>query len=195
MTARDPWRSLAFALKIPTNRMDQTAKKLLQETLIRLRDYMKSQYPSREFGTRFWELAEDELFFEALGYLPLHMPREVLEDIDMLSQMPIGYRLAFPIFWIEDDYLVNGWTALSNAGEWLLPAAIDAYRQIGMPSEADALEAALTVIRRGENDYYDEAAEAAYKSVPNKYADDEAKDSALLEFFRRDPNLFDFAGA
>lgn len=156
---------------------------------------MQDFYPNREFGTRFWELEENDLFFEALGYLPLQMPDEVLEDIDILSRMPRGYRLAFPIFWIEDDYFVNGWTALSNAGEWLLPAAIDAYREIGMLSEAEALSAALSVIQRGEDDYYDEATEAAYRSVPNQFADDEAKDRALLEFFRSDPSLFDFNDA
>ena len=156
---------------------------------------MKSFYPDHDFGTRFWELEEDDLFFEALGYLPLQMPKEVIENIDMLTQMPRGYRLAFPIFWIEDDYFVNGWTALSNAGEWLLPAAIAAYREIGMPSEAEALEAALSVIRKGEDDYDGEATEAAYKSVPNKFADDDAKDRALLEFFRSNASLFDFAGA
>jgi len=181
--------------KTPINRMDQTTNKLLQETLIRLREYMKGFYPSREFGTRFWELEEDDLFFEALGYLPLQMPKEVIADIDILSKMPRGYRLAFPIFWIEDDYFANGWTALSNAGEWLLPAAIDAYREIGMLSEAEALDAALSVIRKGEDDYDDVATEAAYKSIPNKFADDEAKDSALLKFFRSDESLFDFDGA
>ena len=175
--------------------MDRTTKELLQEMLVRLRDYMKSFYPNRDFELRFWELKDDDLFFEALGYLPLHMPDEVVENLDLLAQMPRGYRLAFPIFWIEDDYFINGWTALSNAGEWLLPAAIDAYREIGMISEAEALEAALSAIRRDENDYYDEATEAAYKSIPNTFADDEVKDRALLKFFRSDPGLFDFEGA
>lgn len=156
---------------------------------------MKSFYPNHDFGTRFWEIEEDDLFFEALGYLPLHMPKEVFENLDVLSQMPRGYRLAFPIFSIEDDYFINGWTALSNAGEWLLPSAIAAYREIGMPTEASALDAALSVIRKGENDCHDEATEAAYKSVPNEFADDEVKDQALLEFFRSDPYLFDFDGA
>ncbi len=175
--------------------MGRTANVLLQEALARLRDYMQGFYPNREFGTRFWELSDDDLFFEALGYLPLQMPDEVISNIDMLADMPRGYRLAFPIFWIEDDYFMNGWTALSNAGEWLLPAAIDAYREIGMPSEAEALEAALSVIRRGENDYDDEATEAAYRSIPNEYADEDAKNNALLKFFRSDPRLFDFEGA
>jgi len=175
--------------------LDSITRKLLQNTLVQLRNYMKNFYPNRNFGTRFWEIEDDDLFFEALGYLPLHMPKEVDENLDVLLEMPRGYRLAFPIFFIEDDYFINGWTALSNAGEWLLPSAISAYREIGMSSEAAALEAALSVIIRGENDEYDEATEAAYKSVPNEFADDEVKDRALLKFFRSDPNLFVFDGA
>ena len=123
------------------------------------------------------------------------MPEEVHADLSLLSKMPRGYRLAFPIFSIEDDYFVNGWTALSNAGERLLPSAISAYQEIGMPSEAAALDAALAVIRKGENDQYDEATEAAYKSVTNEFADEEVKERALLRFFRSDASLFDFDGA
>ena len=175
--------------------MDKTTKQLLEHTLNQLSDYMKGFYPNRDFGTRFWEIEEDDLFFEALGYLPLHMPKEVYANLDLLSQMPRGYQLAFPIFSIEDDYFVNGWTALSNAGEWLLPSAIKAYRDIGMPSEAAALDAALSVIRKGDNDEDDEATEAAYKSIPNEFADENVKEQALLRFFRSDPNLFDFDGA
>ena len=175
--------------------MDSITTKLLQNTLVQLRNYMNDFYPNRDFGTRFWEIEDDDLFFEALGYLPLHMPKEVYENLDVLLEMPRGYRLAFPIFSIEDDYVFNGWTALSNAGERLLPSAISAYREIGMSSEAAALEAALSVIIKGENDEYDEATEAAYKSVPNEFADDEVKDRALLKFFRSDLNLFVFDDA
>ena len=59
-----------------------------------------------------------------------------------------------------------------------------AYLEIGMTSEAEALDAALSVIRNSENDYDDEATEAAYKSVSNKFSNDELKNQALLEFFR-----------
>lgn len=174
---------------------DGNTRTLLLSALARLRDYMHALYPHREFGQRFWEYESDELFFEALGYLPLQMPEAVLNDLGLLDDMPRGFRLAFPVFWIEDDYLVNGWTALSNAGEWLLPRAISAYREIGMASEADALAAALSVIREDRNDEDDEATEAAYKSVANEYADDDARNGALLRFFRSDPALFDFDGA
>lgn len=191
MTTSDPYQTFASRGDI----LDRTTRTLLHNTLIQIRDYLTGLYPNRDFGTRFWEIEEDDLFYEALGYLPLHMPKEVYENLDLLCRMPRGYRLAFPIFSIEDDYFINGWTALSNAGEWLLPSAISAYREIGMPSEAAALDAALEVIQKGENDDYDEAAEAAYKSVPNEFADDDLKNHALLRYFRGDPDLFDFEGA
>jgi hypothetical protein len=96
--------------------------------------------------------------------------------------------LAVPVYWLEDDYQVNGWTALANAGEWMLPRAIAAYREIGMESEADALQAALEAVRA---DPEDEAAhEAAYKSVVNATADDDARAEALAAYFLANRSLF-----
>lgn len=172
--------------------MKEPVHGLLRDALERLRIYMGELYPGRTFEREFWEYENDDLFIEALGYLPLHLPEEILEDLDMLDDAPRGYRLAVPIFWIEDDYHVNGWTALSNAGEWLLPRAISAYREIGLPTEAAALDAALTIIRSGRNDYQDEATEAAYKSVDNPFADDDLRHDALLRYFRGDVGLFAF---
>ena len=102
----DPDAARLFARERPK----RWPAKLLRSALADLRDYMKHHCPNREFDLRFWEIEDDELFFEALGYLPLQMPDEVISDIDLLNEMPRGYRLAFPIFWIEDDYFVNGMT-------------------------------------------------------------------------------------
>jgi len=106
-----------------------------------------------------------------------------------LEKMPEGFRLAFPIFWIEDDYQFNGWGALTNAGEWLLPRAVAAYDRIGMSSEARALEAALRSCVEDPDDT--DAAEAAYKSVQSEYSDDERRSEALLRCFRASRHLFE----
>jgi hypothetical protein len=58
-----------------------------------------------------------------------------------------------------------------------------------MLPEARALEAALQACRNDPDD--DEAAEAAYKSVPNPFNDDHAKYEALLSFFRKYAHLFE----
>jgi hypothetical protein len=105
------------------------------------------------------------------------------------EKLPEGYRIAYPVFWIEDDYHVNGWTALSNAGDWLLPHAIAAFERMEMRSEAAALKAALAAFRASPDD--DEALEVAYKSVENRFASDELKFAALLDFFRNNARLFE----
>jgi len=159
---------------------------IIKPVLEQLRQYMADFYPGKEFPLEFWKIEDDDLFFEALGYLPLYMTIVFGEDI---PDLPEGYRLAYPIFMIEDDYYVNGWTALTNAGEYLLPAAIEAYTQIGMLSEAEALAAALQAIRDDLDD--EDAAEKAYKSIDNPFIDDELRDEALLDFFRSRPNIFE----
>ncbi len=160
--------------------------------LERLRIYMHRFYPEREqtdpLPLEFWKIEDEEIFFEALSYLPLMM-EEV--DRDGLDHLPEGFRLAYPVFWLEDDYQFNGWTALTNAGEALLLLAIAAYDRIGIPTEADALRAALQAVRADPDD--DEAAGEAYKSVENPFADDDARWGALTRFFRSNSMLFEVA--
>lgn len=165
----------------------------VQRILETLREYLYRHYPERRnaqpFPLAFWTIDDDDLFFEALGYLPLHMGVTDSGEVPHLDEMPEGFRLAFPIFWLEDDYAFNGWTALTNAGTWLLPSTIAAYERIGLPTEAQALRAAL---RACEQDPHDsDAAEAAYKTVTNPFADEERRSDALLAFFRANACLFE----
>lgn len=162
---------------------------LLWPSLRALQDYMHGFYPDRvhrdPIPIDFWSVADDELFLEILSYMPLHISEEAQ---GRFTELPAAFQLAFPIFWIENDYQVNGWTALTNAGENLLQLAVDAYDRIGMHSEAQALAKALASVRQAPAD--EAAAERAYKSVPNPYADDEAKFNELLRFFRSNPRLW-----
>jgi hypothetical protein len=161
-----------------------------QPALERLRAYMHRHYPEREqadpFPLAFWQIEDDGIFFEALSYLPLMMEEA---DGEGINHLPEGFRLAYPVFWLEDDYQVNGWTALTNAGPELLLLAIAAYERIGLPSEAAALRAALASVTANPQD--DEAAGDAYKSVANIYADEDTRWEALLKFFRANARLFE----
>ena len=165
----------------------------LRAALEALRSYMVRMYPDQagEFPLEFWKIKDDGLYLEALGYLPLHMSVTDSGEIPFLDAMPEGYRLAFPIFWLEDDYQFNGWTALTNAGEWLLPSACEAYKRIGLESEARALEAALASCRVDPDDT--DAAESAYKSVENETREDDRRSEALGAFFLANRGLFDCA--
>lgn len=169
-----------------------TIPDFLRPILERLREYMYRHYPERRqhdsLPLEFWRIEDDELFYEVLSYLPLHMGITDEGVVPDLERMPEGFRLAFPIFWLEDDYQFNGWTALTNAGEWLLPSAVSAYDRIGMSLEARALEAALESCRRDPNDT--EAAEAAYKSVRSPHSNDDHRSAELLRFFRANSRLF-----
>lgn len=166
---------------------------VLKPVLVKLREYMHGFYPTviPNDGSplHFWEMTDDELFIDTLGYLPLFMG----QIAEMLDELPVGYRLAYPVFWLEDDYQFNGWCALGNAGEDLLSRAAAAYRIIGMESEAAALDAALVAVRVNPDD--EDAHEKAYKSVPNVYRDDDAKLDALLTYFRKHQGLFLSANA
>lgn len=173
--------------------MTHESKEAVRPVLESLHHYMLKMYrgelTSDQLPLEFWRIEDDGLFLEMLSYMPLHMG--ITDDGAILNfdGLPEAFRLAFPIFWLEDDYQVNGWTALTNAGEWLLPSAVAAYDRIGMSSEARALEAALKSCCEDPEDA--EAAEAAYKSVPNVYADEDVKYEALIKFFRANANLFE----
>jgi hypothetical protein len=162
---------------------------LLEASLRQLRSYVYRFYPELEKSNGipldFWSLEDDELFLEILSYMPLHISEEAQGQFE---DWPTAFRLAFPIFWIEDDYEVNGWTALINAGEDMLDAAITAYRRIGMTEEADALAAALESIRHDPQN--EDAAEQAFKSVRNPYTDEEKKFRTLVKFFRDNETLW-----
>ena len=104
---------------------------LIAPSLRALRDYMHVFYPERArtapIPLDFWSEPDDETFLEILGYLPLHLTDDALARLD---ELPDAFRIAYPIFRLEDDYEVNGWTALLNAGEDLLPSAVAAYERV-----------------------------------------------------------------
>ncbi len=176
------WR--AQARRRRQSRTPQT----LDEALEQLRDYcvpyFSDDFPGIEIPKEFWTIENDALFYQVLGFMPLHVPRELLRGPDV----PMGFKLAWPIFWLEDDYHFNGWTAISNAGEEILRNAIDAYRSIGMESEAAALEAALRAyVQDPENE---ESWAGAYTAVPNPYEEADNKNEALRAYFSRNRHLF-----
>lgn len=160
----------------------------LHSILVKLREYMHGFYPDQiawdDSPLAFWELEDDDLYFEALGYLPLFMG----DVVDSLDVLPLGFRLAYPVFWLEDDYAFNGWTALGNAGDELLAQAAAAYRYMAMPQEAQGLEAArLAVIADPDNE---QAHERTYKSIGDPVGDDDLRQEELFKYFCAHRHLF-----
>jgi hypothetical protein len=162
---------------------------LIEQPLRELQAYVHGFYPGRAktgpIPVEFWTIEDDELFLEVLSYMPLKFV-EVAST--RLQELPTAFQIAYPIFELEDDYQVNGWGALTNAGTERLPQVISAYERIGMKTEAEALRAALRACEAAPDD--DEAAETAYRSVDNPYRDDDEKYAALLRFFRANAHLW-----
>jgi hypothetical protein len=185
-----PAEGISHQHSVPIEKRNYTPPPILESALRELQSYMHGFYPEREAANPipldFWIIEDDDLFLEVLSYMPLKL-FEVAEE--HFADLPIGFQLAYPIFWLEDDYQFNGWTALTNAGEYLLPLAIDAYEQLGMATEAAALAAALRSCVASPDD--DVSAEEAYKSVPNVYADEQQKFAAILKFFRANAHLWE----
>ncbi len=159
----------------------------IELVLARLRDYLQGCHPeqARPLPLAFWQLEEDALFDDALGLLPLFM-HDLGED--ERSTLPEAFRLAFPLFWIEAVCRYDSWHALSRAGERMLPQAIAAYARLGMADEARGFEAALRALRAGPPD--EQAVEAAYRAVPRRHADEQARQQAVSRFFRTNPGLW-----
>lgn len=107
---------------------------------------------------------------------------------EALKELPEAISILWPIFSLEDGYDCDGWSALTNAGTEELPLAIAAYRKIGLHGEADALQAALNSCILDEEDT--DAAESSYKSVKREFEDDDERRMAVINFMRRNENLW-----
>ena len=146
------------------------------------RNYFSGEVDPRSILREFWEIENDDLFFDVLGFMPLFVPQIHFDDLSV----PEGFRIAWPIFILEDDYHINGWTAFRN---WrpILPEIAEAYERAGLADEGLALRAAAAAHDEGLED-----AEIgdAYLAVPSPYHDDDVRLDALRRFFCANRSLF-----
>ena len=160
----------------------------LRAGLETLRDYCTKYFSESLVGktlpVEFWEIEDDDLYVEVAGFMPLFVAPEAIEA----EGVPRGFALAWPIFSLEDDLLVNGYTALQNAGAAGLKRAADCYRTAGLPEEADALLRARVLLLEGSSD--DAALEEAYLNGNNPYLDDDRRYEAIACFFCANRELF-----
>ncbi len=166
-----------------THRLPGPLLRALGELRDYCQDYLGDQLDGRRLPLAFWRVDDDDVYFQVLGFLPLFAPPDTATD----DTLPEGFRLAFAIFALADDFQVNGWTALRNQAA-LLPQTIAAYRRIGMREEAAALERAQTAMQAHPRD--PQAWETAYRTGTNPYAEDDERELALYEFFTANRALF-----
>ncbi|MDE2421236.1 MAG: hypothetical protein KGO49_08685 [Gammaproteobacteria bacterium] len=132
----------------------------------------------RDCKVEFWnELVGDELidaFLELSGELKL-------SEIDEQS-IPNGYiNLAYVFDW-ESHCQFSGWLAIENNQDEMAKI-LSCYRNVGLSSEADALEAAVKVWFSSNQDH--DAVGAAYSAIANEYSDEDKRFSYLAEYFSK----------
>jgi len=147
-------------------------------------DYFKDDPRNGLLRRDFWKIQSESLFYEVLCFMPLHIHEELIEE----DTTPIGYKLAYPILHLEDDYNFNGWGAIENASQEMLDRAIKAYAYIGMAEESRALERVVSIYN--EQGYDEESMIQAYRSEPNPYIDDDVKAGKMGSWFFNHRSLF-----
>lgn len=163
--------------------------KTLQDALVSLRDYCNDYFRERLSGeslpVEFWQIDDDDLYIEVLGFMPLFVMPEVIAE----EGIPGGFLTAYPVFMLEDGYITEGYTAFANAGPEVIAWAIDCYRTIGLPEEAEALEAARAAMLAEPNN--EDAWIEAYESTPNPYHDDDLRYETIAKWFCENRAIFE----
>jgi hypothetical protein len=165
----------------------------LRELQMMLQQFWADDMPDEGIPIAFWTIRDDALFFDALQYLPCCIFRKGGPNGDGhssadLALLPKGFQLATSIFQLEDEFAVNGWTAIPNLGQDQLSQVIEAYAAVGLPRRAEALRRVLKACLASP---VDEEAEDCYSAAAQgelpDLVDDEAGCAVVLAFLRSDP--------
>lgn len=162
----------------------------VRPALLELQSMLRQFWPDHDIPLEFWRIEDDAVFYDALQYLPCCMLTRggssgEGHSADDIGQLPPGFRLAVPIFELEDGFDNEGWGAIANLGEEGLRRVIAAYRAAGLAGRADALERVLAVYLNGVED--DEAFKRAAKGQLPDLRDDDASSDAVLALLRKNP--------
>jgi hypothetical protein len=158
--------------------------------LLELQSMLRQFWPDHDIPLEFWRIEDDEVFYDALQYLPCCMLTRGGSSgnghsEDDIERLPPGFRLAVPIFELEDSFDNEGWGAIANLGEEGLRRVIASYREVGLAERADALDRVLGVYLNGAED--DEAFKRAAKGKLPDLRDDETSVDTVIAFLRETP--------
>ncbi|SMC25451.1 hypothetical protein SAMN02745857_02174 [Andreprevotia lacus DSM 23236] len=145
---------------------------------------LRQFWPDRTIPLEFWLIEDDVIFFDALQYLPCCLGSRMYETAD-IAMLPEGFRVALAIFDLEDGFSGEGWHAINNAGEDGLRNAIAAYRTVGLPVRAAALERVLLVYLAGTDDT-DDYRNAARGELA-ELVDDHAATAIVQAWLQQEP--------
>lgn len=150
--------------------------------------------PSSASGFAFWRLADEETLSTFMENLGLMLDASDLTREDY-NHAPRGYLVARYALRFETHCKFSAWLAVENVGREEMEHVREAYRIIGMPEEAQALERAEQAwyAAGGHDGKGYDAAGAAYRSGPNPNANEDARWFTMLDRLRQD-HWWDWAG-
>ncbi|WP_020210275.1 hypothetical protein [Gilvimarinus chinensis] len=126
----------------------------------------------------FWRYLKEEDFLDSLFQLSDELMLSEIEE----SSLPEGYFLVAYIFNWETNCQFSDWYAIENKRDEM-EKIILCYREVGLYSEAAALTKAVKAWEVSQRD--EAAVSLAYKSVSNKYSDEDVRFEYLADFFSR----------
>jgi len=156
-----------------------------------LQGFWFQDLPDEEIPPAFWAIKHDDIFYDALQYLPCCLfteggPSGRGHSYEDIASLPEGFWLATIMFELEEGFDNEGWIAISNMEEEPLRWVVQAYLRIGLTQRAAALERVIAAYIADPYDP-DGYAKAADGQLPD-LRDDEAAVSKVIAFFRADPD-------
>jgi hypothetical protein len=110
---------------------------------------------------------------------------------------PVASRTLFAAHWTQSEVLNGGFGQyFSNSTGILAPEAVDAFRQLGMPQTAEALERAMAFFGSPyprERSEREEAIEAAFESFGDDFDPFREADDAFFDFIEQEAGGFEAA--
>jgi|GEM_PF-4911952 len=140
----------------------------------------------------FWDIREDDIFFDALQYLPSCVggyggPRGEGHEPEDIRALPRGFQIALAIFELEDGMTCDGWIAFQNLGEERLREVAQAYCEAGLAERAATLEKLIDVYLVDPENH--EALSVAADGGFPDLIDDAENSARLIAFLREDSDL------
>jgi len=178
-------------------RLPATVRPALERLQQMLRQFHED-VPAAAIPLEFWKLKDDDVFYNALQYVPccLHCyggsSGEGFSD-EEIEQLPIGWRVVMGIFDLEEEFDNDGWTAVPNLGEEGLTRALRAYALVDIPERVAALKRVLEQFASTPED--EDAYSAAAGNALEPLIDDELASRRVIDYLRRDTDrLFGVLG-
>jgi hypothetical protein len=137
---------------------------------------LRSPLLRKSMPLEVWKIEHGPTLLTALSELGLQLYASTLAE----DELPRGYGLVAYLFDWEAQCQYSGWMAFANRSSHM-QSVIDAYREVGLDGEAQALALAWQAWKAADGDIT--AVDLAYSQVRHDYTVDLDRLEYLAEYF------------